>query len=66
MAHDRNDSTAIEVGEIVAALLARATKVEFSPDQMGFIAYFRSVEMSGPDRMLSLGQLIELVKRDLS
>lgn len=57
---------AVEVGQIVAALLARATKVEFHQDEMCFVAFFKSFEMSGPDRMLTLRQVVELVKRDLA
>jgi hypothetical protein len=56
---------AVEVGQIVAALLARATKVEFYPDEMSFVASFKTYEMGGPDRLLTLRQVIELVKRDL-
>jgi hypothetical protein len=58
--------SAIEVGHIVAALLARATKVEFHQDEMAFVAFFKSFEMSGPDRMLTLRQIVQLVKRDLA
>jgi hypothetical protein len=57
---------AVEVAQIVAALLTRATKVEFHQDEMCFVAFFKSFEMSGPDRMLSLRQVVELVKRDLA
>lgn len=57
---------AIEGGQIVAALLARATKVEFHQDEQCFVAFFKSYEMSGPDRMLTLHQIVQLVKRDLA
>jgi hypothetical protein len=66
MAENRADVNAVEVGQIVAALLDRATKIEFHQDEMCFVAFFKSFEMSGPDRMLTLQQIVELVKRDLA
>jgi hypothetical protein len=59
-------TSSVDVAPIVAALLARATKVEFHQDEMCFVAFFKSFEMSGPDRMLTLRQVVQLVKRDLA
>ena len=57
---------AVQAGQVIAALLARATKIEFHQDEMAFVAFFKSFEMSGPDRMLTLRQVVQLVTRDLA